>query len=214
MELSDGRRRLLFAGLAVVLAAVGVYLTVAGPGGGEETEEPPAAQATTPPPGPAVPSVAPPGISSTITPDSFDIYRLLPFPKRDFAAAADLAQRFTAAYGTYRYDEDPQAYVARLEPLATEELVTQIARGVSAPGLLEQRRSEQVVAQGTATLDSVRDIEANSIIFLVTGNQQLTRNGQTTHESKRFAVTVSRDGNALRVYAFEPADAGQAGDTG
>lgn len=218
MELSDSRRKLLFAGLVVVLAAVGVYLTVAGPGDGGGTAQTPAAGETTSkdpgPPGPAVPSVTPPGISSTVSPDDFDIYRLLPFSERDFAAAADLAQRFTAAYGTYRYDEDPQAYMARLEPMATEELAVQIARGASAPGLLEQRRSERVVAQSTATLDRIRDIEANSIIFLVTGNQQLTRNGQTSHESKQFAVTVSRDGNALRVYAFEPADAGQAGDTG
>ncbi|TNY35135.1 hypothetical protein [Thermomonospora catenispora] len=218
MELSDSRRKLLFAGLVVALTAVGVYLTVVGPPGDEEPAQSPAARETalTPPgqPGPAVPSVTPPGISSTVSPDDFDIYRLLPFSKRDFAAAADLAQRFTAAYGTYRYDEDPQAYMARLEPMATEELAVQIARGASAPGLLEQRRSEQVVAQSTATLDAIRDIEANSIIFLVTGNQQLTRNGRTGHESKRFAVTVARDGNALRVYAFEPADAGQAGDTG
>jgi hypothetical protein len=214
MELSDRRRRLLFAGLVVGLVAVGVYLTVADSGTTTERARPQAERTTAPPAGPAAPSVTPPGIGSAITPDSFDIYRLLPFPKRDFAAAADLAQRFTAAYGTYRYDEDPQAYMARLAPMVTEELGTQIARGVSSPGLIEQRRSEQVVAQGTATLDSVRDIEANSIIFLVTGNQQLTRSGEGSQESRQFAVTVARDGAALRVYAFEPADAGQAGDTG
>jgi len=160
--------------------------------------------------------VPPPGIDDAVTADNFDIYRLLPFPKRDFAAAAALAQRFTAAYGTYRYDEDPQAYIDRLAPMVTEELRIQLARSASAPGLIEERRAEQVVAHSTATLDSVYDIQANSLIFLVTGNQEITRSGSTTRESKQFAVTIARDGSALRVYAFEPAgaDQGQAGDTG
>ncbi|SEG43957.1 hypothetical protein SAMN04489712_105225 [Thermomonospora echinospora] len=214
MELSDRRRKLLFAGLVVVLVAVGVYLTMADSGTTTERAEPQGDRSTAVPAGPAAPSVPPVGIDSTITPENFDIYRLLPFPKRDFVAAAELAQRFTAAYGTYRYDEDPQAYMARLTPMVTEELGAEIARGASSPGLIEQRRSEQIVARSTATLDSVRDIEANSIIFLVTGNQQLTRSGETGQESKQFAVTVARDGAALRVYAFGPADDGQAGDTG
>jgi hypothetical protein len=214
MELSDRRRKLLFAGLVVVLVAVGVYLTVADSGTTTESERPREGRTAAAPTGPSVPSVPPPGIDSTITPENFDIYRLLPFKKREFAAAAELAQRFTAAYGTYRYDEDPQAYMARLGPMVTEELGAQIARGVSSPGLIEERRNEQVVAQGTATLDGVRDIEANSIIFLVTGNQQLTRSGESGQESKQFAVTIARDGTALRVYAFEPADEAQYGDTG
>lgn len=64
----------------------------------------------------------------------------------------------------------------------------------------------------SASLDGVRDIEANSVIFVVTGKQQVTKNGKTTQESKQWAVTVARDGATLRIYAIDHAEDGQAGE--
>ncbi|WP_141578199.1 hypothetical protein [Actinomadura sp. WMMA1423] len=210
MNLTDRRRKLLFAGLVVLLAAVGVYLTLAAPSD-EHDDEPQARPSATASQAPASP---PPGIQSTVDPGDFDVYRLLPFSRQEFAAAADLAQRFVAAYGTYRYDETPQAYVAQFAGLATDDLGQRLGQGMATPAMVEERRKEQFVAQGTASLDEVRDIEKNSIIFLVTGRQQVTRSGRTSSDSKQYAVTVTRDGGSMRVYSFEPADAGQAGDTG
>ncbi|MDL4819620.1 hypothetical protein [Actinomadura opuntiae] len=212
MNLNDRQRKLLFAGLVMVLAAVGVYLTLAAPDRGHDKAD--ARPKVTVTPGPSGPASPPPGIHSTVDPRNFDIYRLLPFSQQDFAAAADLAQRFVAAYGTYRYDEDPAAYVGRFAGLVTDDLRGQLQADASTPGLQDQRRKEQVVAQGSASLDQVRTVENNSIIFLVTGRQQLTRNGTASSDGKQYAVTVARDGGSLKVYAFEPADAGQAGDTG
>ncbi|WP_242608808.1 hypothetical protein [Actinomadura formosensis] len=210
MNLDDRRRKLLFAGLVVVLAVVGIYLTVAAPE--HETDRPDARPSAAPTPtGPASP---PPGIQNAVNPGDFDIYRLLPFSRQEFATAADLAQRFVAAYGTYRYDETPETYTGRLSGLATDELARRLGGDAATPGLLEERRREQVVAQGSASLDQVRDIENNSIIFLVTGRQQLTRSGKESSDSKQYAVTVARDGGSLKVYSFQPSDAGQAGDTG
>ncbi|MFB4310709.1 hypothetical protein [Actinomadura sp. GTD37] len=212
MNLNDRRRKLLFAGLVVVLAAVGVYLTVAAPEQGDDRPEArPSATATPGSPGPESP---PPGIQQAVNPGDFDIYRLLPFSRQEFATAADLAQRFVSAYETYRYDETPDAYVGRLSGLATDDLAQQLGRDAATPGLLEERRREQVVAQGSASLDRMRTIEDNSVIFLVTGRQRLTKGGKESSGSKQYAVTVARDGGSLKVYAFEPADAGQAGDTG
>ncbi|MFC4911152.1 hypothetical protein [Actinomadura gamaensis] len=212
MNLSDRQRKILFGVLVVVLAAVGVYLTAASP------QHKPSHHAARPAPvtsgGPVAPASPPPGISAQITPGNFDIYRLLPFTQQEFATAADTAQRFVAAYGTYRFDEQPQAYAARLQPLVNDQVAQQIAQGFAAPGIQQRRQQEQTVATCTATLDRVRDIGNNSIIFLVTGKQQIARAGGGTNDSKQWAVTVSRDGNALKVAAFEPADVGQAGDTG
>jgi hypothetical protein len=211
MDLTDRQRKFVFAGVVVALAAAGVYLTLPADDGTPEVADrpPPAASApVAPPPTP------PPGIGSAITPQNFDIYRLLPFSQRDFAAAADLAQRFVAAYGTYRFDEDPQAYVRRLQGMVTAQLRTEIGRSASAPGLIEERRRKQTVAESTATLDSIRDIETSSVIFLVTGDQRLTEAGTQSGQKQRYAVTATRDGGAWRIFAFEPADAGQAGDTG
>ncbi|MFC5754932.1 hypothetical protein [Actinomadura rugatobispora] len=213
MNLTDRQRKMLFAGLVVALAVVGVYLTVAAPDGDSEGDGDarPSPAATAGPAGPASP---PPGISGSVSAGNFDLYRLLPFSRQEFATAADLAQRFTAAQGSYRYDEDPKAFTDRLAPMVTEALLAELQRGAGSPGQLEERRQQQVVAQASATLDRVRDVEDNSIIFLVTGKQQVTRGGKTAQESQQYAVTVARDGGSLRVYSFVPADEGQAGDTG
>ncbi|WP_433333863.1 hypothetical protein [Spirillospora sp. CA-294931] len=210
MNLSDRQSKLLFGGLVVGLTAVGVYLTVAAPDDEPERSKPRSVVTT----GPTAPVAPPPGIATPVSPDSFDVYRLLPFSQQEFATAADLAQRFTAAYGTFRFDEEPRAYADRLAGMVTEQLGGELQRSAAAPGLQEERRAQQIVATGTATLDRVRDIENNSIIFLVTGKQQVTKAGKRSDDSKQYAVTVARDGGSLKVYAFEPADAGQEGDTG
>jgi hypothetical protein len=214
MDLTDRQRKLAFAGIVVALAVLGVYLTLPGTKSGEPAGGPTAGPTSTPAAAQAPPATSPPGISSTISPDGFDIYRLLPFSQRDFATAAGLAQRFTAAYGTYRYDEDQTAYAQRLRNLVTDQLLTELEQGVSAPGIVDERNRTQVVAVGSAVINSIRDIAADSVIFVVTGSQQLTKTDGHSEDSKRYAVTVTRDGSLWRVYAFEPADAGQAGDTG
>lgn len=212
MDLTDRQRKLTFAAIVVALAAAGIYLTLPARDGKSDpgTVRPSTGTPTDAAPPPTTP---PPGIDSTISPQTFDIYRLLPFSERDFAAAADLAQRFTAAYGTYRFDEEPQTYVQRLQGMVTEALRVELERSASAPGLLEERKSGRVVAESTATIDSIRDIEASSVIFVVTGRQQVTDAGRQSQDDQQYAVTVSRDGGSWRVYAFERADAGQAGDT-
>ena len=213
MNLTDSRRRLLFAGLVVVLAAVGIYLTVASPDHGDDAGGE-ARPSTAPAAGAPGPQSPPPGIQNAVDPGDFDIYRLLPFSQREFATAADMAQRFVTAYGTYRYDETPGTYMGRLSGLATDDLTQQLGQDAATPGLVEERRREQTVAQGSASIDQVRTIENNSIIFLVTSRQRLTKGGKESTESKQYAVTVARDGGSLKVYSFAPADAGQAGDTG
>jgi len=211
-ELSDRQRRWLFAGLVVALAFVGIYLTLPSSKPTSHTSKPlTSAGPDAPEAGPTTP---PPGISSPITSGTFDIYRLLPFKQQEFASAADLAQRFMVAYETYSYSEAPQAYMARIQPLVTSDLATQLATAADTPSLLDQRKQDQEVAQGTASIDSIRTFESNSIIFLVTGHQQVKKISGSTQDSKQFAVTVARSGGSWTVYAFEPADAGQAGDTG
>lgn len=211
MELTDRQRRFAFAGLVIVLAAAGIYLTMPD----RRTPEPdsaasPAATpaAGAPAPAPVAPATPSPGASD------FDIYPLLPFAEEEFAAAADVAQRFTSAYGTYRHDEDPKVYLGRLDQLMIPELRSEIERGATSPGLLQQRKQEQVVATSEATIESIRDIEKSSIIFLVAGKQRITRTGQSSVSDERYAVTVGKKDGGWKIHAFQPADVGQAGDTG
>jgi hypothetical protein len=212
-ELTDRQRKWVFAGLVVALAFVGIYLTL--PSSSSSSPQTTKPSASTGPEAPAAgPTTPPPGISSTITAGNFDIYRLLPFKQQEFATAADVAQRFMVAYETYSYNEAPQAYMARLQPLVTSDLATQLAAAANTPGVLDQRKQDQEVAQGTASIDSIRTFQPNSIIFLVTGHQQVQKVSGSTQVDQQFAVTVARSAGSWTVYALEPAETGQAGDTG
>lgn len=209
---NDRQRRLVFAGVAAALVVLGLWLLWprpdTDPARGERT---PAPVATAGPPAPATP---PPGIDELVDPESFDVYRLLPFGRKDFATAATTAQQFVVRYGTYRYDEDPQTYLARLRPLVTDQVYNDLLAGAASPGLQEQRRADQTVATGTASLNSIRTIGATSITFLVTGLQETVEAGTTGRDSKQWAVTVQNSGGSWRVYSFGPADVGQDGESG
>lgn len=207
MDLTDRQRKLLFAGLVVVLAAAGVFLTI---GGGGDKKEARATHSTTPAPPSAPPATtsAPPVAVPSPSPTSYDIYSLLPFTQHDFSAAADVARRFTAAYGTYRFDEDPKVYAARLQSLSTPDLGSQLVRGAATPGVLEQRKKDQEVSTSDANLDSIRDMGKDQLIFLVTGRLHITKGGTTSDTSRQYAVTVTRSGGSWVVYAFQPADVG------
>jgi hypothetical protein len=203
MELTDRQRRLLFVALVAALAAVGVFLTF---DGGSRDD----AGATRPSPTPtSVPVTPPASIPPTTGPSpSYDIYAFLPFSRKDFNVAADVARRFTAAYGTYRFDEDPQAYVGRLRGMVTADLAGQLERDASVPGLLDQRRQDQEVSTSDARLDSIRDMGKDRLIFLVTGTQHITRGGSASDTSQQYAVTMTRSGGGWVVFAFQPADIG------
>jgi hypothetical protein len=209
MDLTDRQRKLLFAGLVVVLAAAGVFLTIGG--GGHRHASAGHATTPTPTPTPTVPSAAvsaPPVTGPPPSPGSYDIYSLLPFSQKDFTTAADVARRFTIAYGTYRFDEDPRAYIDRMRSLVTPDLATQLQQGAVAPGVLAQRKQDQEVSTSDSTLDSIRDMGKDQIIFLVTGKQHVTKGGKTSDTSQQYAVTMTRSGGGWVVFAFAPADVG------
>jgi hypothetical protein len=206
MDLTDRQRKLLFAGLVVLLAAAGVFLTIGGGGGHKHAR---AGRASTPTPTvPPAAVSAPPVSGPTPSPGSYDIYSLLPFTQKDFTTAADVARRFTAAYGTYRFDEDPQAYLNRMRGLVTPDLANQLQQGAAAPGVIAQRKQDQEVSTSDATLDSIRDMAKDQLIFLATGKQHITKGGKTSDSSQQYAVTMTRSGGGWVVYAFAPADVG------
>lgn len=209
MDLTDRQRKLLFAALVVVLAAAGVFLTIGGGGGKGGDRHKNAGHAATPTPAaPPTATSAPPVTGPPPSPGTYDIYSMLPFTKKDFTTAADVARRFTIAYGTYRFDEDPKAYVDRMRGTVTPDLATQLEQGASAPGVLAQRKQDQEVSTSDATLDSLRDMSKDQLIFVATQKQHLTTGGKTSDNSQQYAVTMTRSGGGWVVYAFAPADQG------
>ncbi|MEU6728761.1 hypothetical protein ABZ917_34065 [Nonomuraea wenchangensis] len=200
------RRGAAFAVIVVIIAAVGIYLMWADWG------DPPEQQ----------PQAAPPTRVAIVTPTPlatasnapFDVYDYLPMRKEQLAAAADLAERFTAVYGTFRYDEDAAAYAARLKAYTTPELGALLTRTVTSAGAVEQNRADELVSQATAKLKEIRQVGKDSIIFVVTGNRQVTAKSGDKLLTEEYAVTVSESGSDWRVFDIMPADEGQDGDTG
>ncbi|MGW4639329.1 hypothetical protein ACWEN6_12410 [Sphaerisporangium sp. NPDC004334] len=206
----NDRRGLVFAGVVVALAAVGIYLSMR-PASGGDGEPPPGVVTTTtaaPPPSSAA-SPAP-----AITPGTFDIYGYLPLSREQIAQAADTAQRFAASYATYRYDEDPASYAERLKAFTTGEFGAVLARDVTTPATVEQNRADEVVSQGTGRLKSIRDISAGSLVLVVTAAQRITAKSGPQNRSADYAVTLTQVGTDWRVFDLQPADAGQDGDPG
>jgi hypothetical protein len=199
------RRGVAFAAIVVVIAAVGIYLTMwpdsedparPAPGAGHATSVP--AASSTPL---ATASAAP-----------FDVYSYLPMKKEQLSAAADLAERFTAAYGTYRYDEDPAAYAGRVKAYTTAELANDLTRTVTSAGTIEQNRNDQIVSTATARLKEIRQIEKTSIVFVVTASRQVAALSGDKQLTEEFAITVSQLGADWRIFDIRPAVEGQDGD--
>ncbi|MBF8193942.1 hypothetical protein ITP53_51370 [Nonomuraea sp. K274] len=201
------RRGMAFAAIVVVIAAVGIYLTM-----WPDPEDP----AT---PGPATTSAGsgnPPAASSTplatASAAPFDVYSYLPMTKEQLAAAADLAERFTAAYGTFRYDEDPAAYAARMKAYTTAELGNDLTRSITSAATVEQNRNDQIVSTATARLKEIRQVDRTSIVFVVAGTRQVDAKSGDKQLTEEYAVTVSQLGADWRIFDIRPATVGQDGD--
>ncbi|MFB4270200.1 hypothetical protein [Nonomuraea sp. GTA35] len=199
------RRGVAFAAVVVVIAAVGIYLTMWPDSSDQATPEPEASIATSS----AVASSTP---LATASAAPFDIYAYLPMQKEQLAAAADLAERFTAAYGTFRYDEDPAAYAERLKVYSTPELAGTLTRTVTSAGFVEQNRVDQTVSTATARLKEIRQVEKSSVVFVITASRQVTAKSGNKLAQEEYAVTVSQLGADWRIYDILPSTEGQEGD--
>jgi hypothetical protein len=200
------RRGVAFAVIVVVIAAVGIYLTMWPDAAEQAAPEQETARATSS----AVATSTP---LATASAAPFDVYSYLPMKKEQLAAAADLAERFTAAYGTFRYDEDPAAYAGRLKAYTTAELGNTLARTMTSAGAVEDKRNDEIVSTATARLKEIRQVEKSSIVFVVTAISQVSAKSGDKTATEEYAVTVSQSGADWRIYDILPSDAGQDGDT-
>ncbi|MEU8196990.1 hypothetical protein AB0C10_24705 [Microbispora amethystogenes] len=213
---SDRGKGLAFVAAVVVLAAVGVYLTMSPSSDGDEQarqqsvgQSAATGRATT---GGATTGAREPGPVAT-TPGAFDVYAYLPLSREEIGAAADLARRFTEAYGTFSYDEEAAARAERLTAFATTEFAAQLTRTVTDPAVADQNEADQVTSKGSAKVASIRDMTGAQVVFVVDSTRQVAdRNGQKD-VPERFAVTVVKSGADWRVYDLQLADSGQDGDT-
>lgn len=212
MAQAGDRRGVVFAVVVIILAAVGIYLTMMKPSSGEEATAQPTASrtASAAPAVTAAPSPSKPLATASAAP--FDVYAYLPMTKQQLAAAADLAERFAAAYGTYRYDEDPAAYASRVKVFTTGDLGDALTRSITSPGTVQQNRDDQVVSKATAKMKEIRQVDRTSVVFVVVGTQQITAKSGSSTKAEEYAVTLTQMGSDWRVFDLQLAKEGQDGD--
>ncbi|HEV7933198.1 MAG TPA: hypothetical protein VGP70_12945 [Actinomadura sp.] len=156
-----------------------------------------------------------PAASGTAVPGTgAGIDGLLPVTGAELRSATELACRFVAAYGTYRFDEDPKTYLRRLTPMASPDLAAELQRAAATPGIVEQRRADHEVATAQATVSAARSVQKTSLVYVITAAQRRDTIGGTRTETTQYAVTLTRTGRTWQVSGVTPADLGQEGDIG
>jgi hypothetical protein len=208
VEPSALQRRLAFGLIVVVLAGLATYLlgTTAHSAG-----QPPGRPAATATPGGSASSSAPslpaPSASGTRSPD---IYRWLPFTRDGLAAAASVARRFGAAYGTFSYLQTPAQYANGLQGLSSAALDSRIEAAYAAPGVAQARAAAHQGSAGTASIQSIRSFGPSSLTFVVQVTEKLTTASGPNSVVTLYALTLTGDGASWQVTDIELASLGNA----
>ena len=135
---------------------------------------------------------------------------LLPFPAARLQAAASLAGRFTADWDSWSWQQAPAAWLARLQPMAANELEPALAQAAGDRGVLAQRATARQVAVATVTGLAISDLTPGSVSVTATAVQVITSSSGTSRSSAIWAVTLTPDGSGWLVWDIEPADAGNS----
>jgi hypothetical protein len=218
MDLTSAQRKLVFAGVVVVLAALGAFLIIpntldrhTSTGHGQAVGLTAPLPSTSPSQAPASQQAAPGGPGSPPAPGAGpDIYAWLPFSQAGLTTAADLVQKFAAAYASYTYTQSTASYERQLNGLATSQLATVLARGFATPGVAQIRAQQKQIATGSGRITAIRAFGSNNITFVVAITQKVAGTKGTKQTTTGYAVTVT---GAARTWQVEDLELASAGNT-
>jgi hypothetical protein len=208
VEPSALQRRLAFGLIVVVLAGLATYLLGNAAHGAGQPADRPAATATSSSPAPSI-AASLPAASASGTPGT-DIYRWLPFSRDGLAAAASVARRFGAAYGTFSYQLTPAQYASGLQSLCSAALASRIEAAYAAPGVAAARAAAHQVSVGTASIQSIRSFGPSSLTFVVQVTEKQTSASGPGSDVTSFALTLTGGGASWQVTDIELASLGNA----
>jgi hypothetical protein len=219
MDLNPAQRKLVFAAVVLVLAALGAFLIIQGPllGKNRNTSHGRAVGLTKPlstpssAPGLGSAEPSPGGLAAGATPPPGtgpNIYQWLPFTPAGLSAAADVVRRFAAAYASYSYTQSAASYERQLNGLVTPQLASVLARGFATPGVAQVRTRQKQIATGTGQITAIRAFGASNITFLVTVTQKVTGTQGTKQTTTTYAVTVTGAAGNWQVDDVQLASAG------
>jgi hypothetical protein len=217
MELTSAQRKLVFAGVVLVLAALGAFLIIPNTLGRSSTGHGRAVGLTaplstsSPTPSPAGQPTTVGGLGSSPAPGTGpDIYSWLPFSRAGLGEAADLVRKFASAYASYTYTQSTASYERQFSGLATAQLITVLARGFATPGVAQLRTQQKQIATGSGRITAIRGFGSNNITFVVAITQRVTGTKGTKQTTTSYAVTVTGAGSTWQVEDLELASAGNA----
>lgn len=217
MDLTPTQRKLVFAGVVLVLAALGAFLIIpatldrSSTGHGRAVGLTAPLSATSPTPAPASqPATAPGGgLGSAPSPGTGpDIYAWLPFSQAGLTAAADVVRKFAAAYASYSYTQTTASYERQLNGLVTAQLAAVLARGFATPGVAQIRDQQKQIATGSGQITAIRGFGSNNITFVVAVTQKVTGTKGTKQTTTDYAVTVTGAAANWQVEDLQLASAG------
>jgi hypothetical protein len=157
-------------------------------------------------------SAAPATTTEPAIPSAGDAQRLLPFTPAQITDAARLATAFAASYTSHRYDETPSAYLTRLTPMISPQLLPVIERAAIDPAVLTQRRRLQQITTAQAHPETIRALGPNSITFLIGVTEHVATAHANRQDVLRYALTLTQAGGEWQVYAIELAATGNTGE--
>jgi len=216
MDLTSAQRKLVFAGVVLVLAALGAFLILpatldrSSTGHGRAVGLSSPLSSTSPSPSPASQAAtAPGGLGSSPQPGTRpDIYAWLPFSQAGLTAAADLVHKFAAAYASYTYTQSTASYERQFAGLASTQLASVLARGFATPGVAQLRTQQRQIATGSGRITTIRAFGSNNITFVVAITQKVTGTTGTKQTTTSYAVTVTGAATTWQVEDLELASAG------
>ena len=211
MDLSQGQRKAVFAGIVLALAALGAFLILPGSLWSHARARGRPAAATQPlNSAPATPPATPAGLGGATPPagTGADIYQWLPFSQAGLTAAANVVRQFAADYSTYSYTESPASYARRMAGLATQQLAVTLERAYATPGVAQLRVKQKQVSSGTGRIISLRAFGPSSLTFVVAVAQRVTGTRGTSRSTTDYAVTVAGATTHWQVNDIQPASAG------
>lgn len=204
MDDTPAFRRLAFAFIVIVLAALGAYLL------GPAIHRSSTAASATKPSARSRVSASPTSPAVKQSSGEPDIYQWLPFTEAGLGAAAATAVRFGNSYGSYSYTEDAADYAAPMRAFTSAQLLGQIEAAFAAPGVAAARQSAKQIAVGTATIDSIRTFGPGSLTFIVQVAQQVSGSAGSSEQVTDYAVTLTGSGTNWQVTDVELAAAGNS----
>lgn len=213
MDKASAQRKAVFAVIVVALAALGVYMFMPGAlGAGRSTKPPATTHHAAARPAHAAPAASnpAPGPAPSASPSAPNIYGWLPFTPAELASAAHVVTEFSAAYGTWSYSQNADAYVATMSNLIAPGLSQVLAQSYSVPGVAQARTSEKQVSTGSAVIGSLRAYGSSSMTFVVTITEKITDTAGRSQSSSQYAVTVTGVGSSWQVSDIELASQGNS----